>query len=104
MTQEIKDLDAWFEHMARGSRCRKLKALRLAEREGEALVLCAERRDGWVMGALITPDADGRWRVTWFNRDGFSGHGIRDTKFAAIHEAIREGYHDTNRNLLDEMM
>ena len=98
----IKDFDAWLRQSMRESACRKLKARRLAERESGGLVLCCKRRDGSVMGALVSPSTDhaGKWRVTWFDERGFSGDGTRNSKFEAIHECLREGYHDTNRNLL----
>ena len=100
------DADDWFSHMARVSDCRKLKAKRLAEREPGGLVLCCTRRDGTVMGALVSPSTDyaGKWRITWFDKRGFSGDGTRDSRFACIHECLKEGYHDTNRNLLREYM
>lgn len=97
-------VDAWFDHMARVSHCRTLKAERLAAREKGGIVLCATRHDGSVNGAMVSPSPDkpGKWRITWFDVQGFSGDGTRDTKAECIRECLVDGYHDTNRNLLRE--
>lgn len=70
--------------------------------EPGGLVLELKRKDGTSLGAFISPEPDnsGRWRITWFDQRGFSGDTQRATKAACIIDAMKEGYRDTNRNLL----
>lgn len=69
------------------------------------LVLAMTRNDGLKMGVLVSPSPDqpGKWRLTFFDEDGFSGDTTRTTRPECIALAIREGYRDTNRNLLREL-
>jgi hypothetical protein len=64
-------------------------------------VVLADKRQH---GALISNDIDepGKVRLTWFDKDGFSGHTVYNTRQEAIRAALQSGYADTNRNLLRE--
>lgn len=58
------------------------------------------RHDGSPMGAMVSLDPSGKWRVTRFDADGFSGHMVFADKRAAVMDALTSGYRDTDRNLL----
>jgi hypothetical protein len=91
-----------FEDMQREYRERQAKADSIAaENDGPVVLQSKHRAD---MGALIHPSADepGKWQYTFFDRDGFSGHTVRDTKQEAVRLAMQEGFGDTNRNMLRE--
>ncbi len=101
-----QDVEDWFAAMARASQERQEAAERLAASTPDVLVLCRKRADGVVQGVMVSPspDSPGRWRVTWFDEGGFFGDGTRNTKLDCVNEAMREGFKDTNRELLRQYM
>lgn len=88
---------ALAERRHRGEQARHL----LAEPTG--LVLAKKGPDGEaLLGVSIAPAPNGlgRWRVTTFDEDGFSGHRTCGSKMRAVLLALQEGYTDSDRGLL----
>lgn len=54
------------------------------------------------MGVLITASTEqpGGWHIVYFDEDGFAGHIIRSSKAAALHQAVADGFRDTDRKML----
>lgn len=80
-------------------------AAQLAQEPGGLVLVQPHYKKGvGDLGAQITPEPDGsgRWRITYFDKNGFSGDAPRGSKEAAINDALDNGYRDTNRNLLRE--
>lgn len=75
----------------------------IAKAGGKNVVLQDKRNPQ--KGALISRDIDepGKFRVTWFDKDGFSGHTVYNTEDEAVRQALGTGYQDTNPNLLREL-
>lgn len=76
------------------------QAAAIAGNDDKPVVLADKRQHG----VLISNDIDepGKVRLTWFDKDGFSGHTVYNTRQEAIRAAMQSGYADTNRNLLRE--
>ena len=91
-----------LKHIMRKNRCRKLKAARLGLQIG-SVVLAKKRQDGSIVGAAISASQCGRWRITWFDADGFSGDTTANTKTECVLLCLNEGYTDSNRNLLRQI-
>lgn len=101
----LKGAAPFSAEMQRRFDVEKLLAEALATETNDGIVLSKTGPAGRRIGAYVSqePDDSGKWRVTWFDERGFSGHGTRESKAKAILEALQEGYRDTNRALLDEL-
>lgn len=90
-----------FARFIQVSDLRDQAAKRLADEGNKPVVLMNPQNRG---GAFISPNSDehGAWRMTDFDRNGFSGHRYFDDKEKAARAAYADGYKDKNRNLLRE--
>lgn len=86
------------------SRAQRLRA-RAAALGAEPGVIVLSMGSKRQHGALISacPVEAGRWRTTWFDMDGFSGHSMRDTKELSVLLALQEGYADRDRGLVTRL-
>lgn len=57
------------------------------------------------LGAMVTRDSiTGKWRVTYFDQRGFSGHSEYPSRIEAIRGALQSGYVDYAPNAIREAM
>lgn len=102
-----------FERYRLAAAARETEADRIAADTGDAPVVLARtlppgiRGEPVIQGVLISPSSDpnypGQWQITRFDADGMSGHTNEPTKRDAVLDSLKEGYADTNRNLLREL-
>jgi hypothetical protein len=58
--------------------------------------------DSW--GFIVeNMDGGGVWRIQYFDRDGFIGHGYRDSVACCMEELITDGYRRLDENALDKI-
>jgi Large polyvalent protein associated domain 38/Type III restriction enzyme, res subunit len=96
--------DDWFDKMGELSDLKEELAKELGKGAG-ALALVSKRSKDGQAGAVVSRNSDGEgaWRFTRFDKDGFSGHMVFDSKEEAVLAALKEGYRDTNRDVLRQV-
>jgi hypothetical protein len=103
---EDRDLDPGFAaHLRDAARPAQIGFQKLMGRyAGEPVgIECRSvSRDAW---AFVLPDASslGRFRVQYFDLDGFFGHEAHDTMLAAVEDMISLGYRKLDRGALDRV-
>ena len=66
------------------------------------VILKMDGRDSW---AIVMPDVEGggKWRMQMFDRRGFVGHRTRNSRDAALDEALQDKYTTRDDGALDEI-